>query len=390
MHTVTTLIRPRFGCIGLGHAVGAASRVLFCTVSSLAVAVPASRADDPPPPIAKGPAQLNMAFTTANITLGDAISGGEVAAESLEHRVVLLDFWGIACPACIATMPLVEQLHQSLGPAGLIVIGAHTQGEPEADLKKAVAKLGITFPIVSHAVVEGGMDFEGIPHAMLFDHTGRCIARGSPRELADKAARAVQAAPPVVLAGRKLEKLIGVEKMLRDETRFVAVLRKAGSLVDSADAETAAEAAFVIERLTAHAEALLAEAEEYKASDAYRAAGLLNRVVVAYRGHDASKRAADLQREWKKDKQFTDGLRAADMAGQLEALRGQALAQASGGKNQGQDVASMAVANKIAPVVKSHLAQLAGMVRQLSPGSKYAARAEDIALKLGLTLPPLP
>jgi len=234
------------------------------------------------------------------------------------------------------------------------------------------------------------MDFEAPPHAMLFDHTGRCIARGSPRELADKAARAVQTAPPVILAGRKLEKLIGVEKMLRDEARFVAVLRKCGSLVDSADAETAAEAAFVIERLTSHAEALLAEAEEHKASDAYRAAGLLNRVVAAYRGHDASKRAVDLQREWKKDKQFADGLRAADMAGQLEALRGQALTQASGGKNQGQDIASMAVVNKIAPAVKSHLAQLAGMVRQLSPGSKFAARAEDIAVELGLTLPPPP
>ena len=78
------------------------------------------------------------------------------------------------------------------------------------------------------------------------------------------------------------------------------------------------------------------------------------------------------------------------MAGQLEALRGQALAQASGGKNQGQDIASMAVVNKIAPAVKSHLAQLAGMVRQLSPGSKFAARAEDIAVELGLTLPPPP
>lgn|GEM_PF-929635 len=390
MHTVTTLIRPRFDCIGLGHAVGAAITVLSCIFAVLAVAVPASRADDPPPPVAKGPAQLNMALTTANITLGNPISGGEVATESLEHRVVLLDFWGVACPACIATMPLVEQLHQTLGPAGLVVIGAHTEGGSEAELKEAVAKLRITFPIVSHAVVEGGMDFGPPPHAMLFDHTGRCIARGSPRELADKAARAVQAAPPVILAGRKLEKLIGVEKMLRDETKFVAVLRKAGGLVDSADAETAAEAAFVIDRLTAHAEALLAEADELKASDAYRAAGLLNRVVAAYRGHDASKRAADLQREWKKDKQFTDGLRAADMAGQLEALRGQAIAQASGGKNQGQDVASIAVANKIPPVVKSHLAQLAGMVRQLSPGSKFATRAEDIAVELGLTLPPPP
>ena len=390
MHTVTTPVQPRFHRIGAVDSIGAAITVLSCTSAVLAVAVSTSRADDPPPPVAKGPAQLNMALTTANITLGDPISGGDVAAESLEHRVVLLDFWGVACPACLATMPLVEQLHQTLGPAGLIVIGAHTEGGSEADLKKAVAKLGITFPIVSHAVVEGGMDFEAPPHAMLFDHTGRCIARGSPRELADKAARAVQTAPPVILAGRKLEKLIGVEKMLRDEARFVAVLRKCGSLVDSADAETAAEAAFVIERLTSHAEALLAEAEEHKASDAYRAAGLLNRVVAAYRGHDASKRAVDLQREWKKDKQFADGLRAADMAGQLEALRGQALAQASGGKNQGQDIASMAVVNKIAPAVKSHLAQLAGMVRQLSPGSKFAARAEDIAVELGLTLPPPP
>jgi len=144
-------------------------------------------------------------------------------------------------------------------------------------------------------------------------------------------------------------------------------------------------------RLAAHGESLLAKAEELKGSDAYEAAGLLQRAVNAYRGTDIGKRAAESQREWKRDKQFTDGLQAAGLTGQLEALRAQALTQTAGGRGQPKGapaVAGVGAGDKIPSPLKAQMGQLATLVRQLSPGSKYAARAEEIAVELGLQLAP--
>ena len=84
---------------------------------------------------------------------------------------------------------------------------------------------------------------------------------------------------------------------------------------------------------------------------------------------------------------------AAQIAGQLESLRGQALAQATAprgggyGRQPAPKVASLDASKRISPQVKHQLAQLVGMVRQLAPGSKYASRAEEITLELGLELP---
>jgi len=365
----------------------------------LALLCPTASGDDNPPAARQPAGKFSLDFTTANIALGDPLAGSELTAESLQHRVVLLAYWGLDCPVCAATLSRLETMHRTLGPAGLVVIGPNARGGDEALIEKTIESLGVTFPLVSNTVVEGGMDFETIPHLMLFDHTGRCIARGSPNDVADKVSRAVQAAPPPVLAGRKLEKLASLEKMLRNEAKFGVVLRKAGELVSSAEEATAAEAAYVSEKLSAYADKLLADAETAKAADAYAAAGILQRVATAYRGLDAGKRAADLQREWKRDQQFTNGLRAADLSAQLEAFRGKALADASGNRNQpgrnqpgqpGQpcrEPAQMEVVNRIPPAVKGQLAQLAAAVRQLGPGSKYAQRAEEIALELGLDLP---
>jgi hypothetical protein len=343
-------------------------------------------------------AGLPTTFTVADIALGDHASGEELTAESLQHRVVLLLFWNRDEDKSVAVLPILEQMHRGLAPGGLLAVAAHLGRGSSVELNGDAEKQGATYAFVTEANVKG-MEFPPLPHALLFDHTGQCVARGSLGELAGKAQAAVRAAPPLVLAGRHLETLAPLEKMLRDEAKFGAVLRKAEAARE--DEATSEEATFVIERLTAHAEQLLSKAETAKPTDAIAAAGLLQRVANAYRGQEVGKKAVELQREWKRDKQFTDGLQAASVAAQLEALRSQAIAQASGPSRSrypgrpGQQPAApksvtMAVAGRIPPQVKAQMAQLAGMVRQLHPGSKYADRAEAIAVELGLTLPAAP
>lgn len=339
---------------------------------------------------AVAPAAIELPFTVADIVLGTHVMGEELKPESLAHRAVLLVLWNHGGKASSAVMPGLERLHRTLGPAGLLVVACHVDRGAAPEALDSARKLGLTFPVFHDGSVKG-LETPDPPEALLFDHTGACIAHGDPAEVASKAAAAVAAAPPVILAGRRLEKLVALERMLRDEAKYGAVLRKAEGLTGADDGPTAEEATYLSGRLTAHGESLLAKAEELKGSDAYEAAGLLQRAANAYRGTDIGKRAGESQREWKRDKQFTDGLQAASLTGQLETLRSQALAQAAGGRGQPRAAAAVAgvgAGDKIPPPLKAQMAHLATLVQQLSPGSKYAARVEEIAVELGLQLAP--
>lgn len=382
------------GRSGRSSSVGGAALLALAATFTLTSA----RAADPAPAAgSKGPAGQAGAdqpadITLERVTLGDHASGEEITKESLADRVVLLVFWSRTCDACKAAMPMLEQLHRSMGPAGLVMVGCHTGRGSAPEVRDAAEQLGVTFPMVTRAEV-AGVDTTATPLCLLFDHTGKAIARGTPAQIAAAAPAALQAAPPPVLAGRHLEKLAALEKMLRSESKYGAVLRKAEQLTESEDALTAEEAAFIVERLRAHAAELMAEAEDAKATDAMLAAGLLQRVATAYRGGDAGKEALAKQREWKRDKQFTSGLQAANFTAQLEALRSQALSMGRGQTGRrpgGSNAAGMTAASAVPPQVKGQMAQLAAMVINLSPGSPYAARAEEIALEFNLQLPPSP
>lgn len=341
------------------------------------------------PEIGQGP-------TISQVTLGRRASGEELLPEALRHRVVLVVFWNRTSEACREVMPALEQAHRCLGPAGLLIVASHVGRGTLAEVRQAVAKLGVTFPVVDDSSVEG-LDPPDPPFALLFDHVGGCIARGSPADVAAPMTAALREAPPVVLAGRRLAALGSLERMLRDEAHFGTALRKAVELAKSADEATAAEAAYVVEQLTAESERLLARAASVKPDDPASAAALVQRVMNAYRGTDVAREATNLLREWRQERPFIEGLQAADLAAQLEALRTQALVQAGGFKvaptGQFQPpprVASLATAAKVSPHAKAQLGRVAAMIRRLAPGSRYAERAEEISLELGLDLPPAP
>lgn len=361
------------------------SRILFITLIALAAAAALAE-------------PLNTDVTLADVTLGKHVLGEQLSPGSLEHRVVLFVFWKRSCKVCREAMQVLDRFQQEHAPAGLLVVASHTERGTLAEVRQTAEKLGLALPVVDDSTV-AGLARPDPPHALLFDHTGRCIARGTPQEMAARAVRALEDAPPLVLAGRHLESLAGLERMLRDECNYGAVLRKAAEMAAAQDEATAAEAAYVIERLEAEAARLLARAAAVKETDAREAAGILQRVVNAFRGSEFAKAAAETLRAWRQEKPFLDGLQAAALATQLEAMRTQALAQlhdagkgseAGRAANQpasGLRVASMAEAARVSPQVKGAMAKVAGMVRQLSPASRYAGRAEEIILELGLDLP---
>ena len=346
-----------------------------CVVVVVNAAIPAPREAS----AADGP---NLEFTIAGLRLGRQVSGLPCTPESLAHRPVLLEFWGIHCPPCLKSMPKLEELHRGLGPQGLVVIGAHAQDGTPDEIRAAAVDRGATFAIVEQATVEGGMDFDGIPHCMLFDHTGKCVYRGSPFDAQAAVIAAVKAAPGAILEGRTLVKLPELNLLLRDEGQFAVALKKARGSSKNKDAETAAEAAFVVEKLEARGRALLDEAASAKEADPVRAAELVQRCAMIFKGTEFGTEAAKLNGEWKKDKPFQAAVRAGQQLVKLERMRAAVIEQLGG---QPTDPLTRDMAAAIPTALKAQVRSLAQSIERTVPGSTVAKKAAVIAAEFAQT-----
>jgi cytochrome c biogenesis protein CcdA/thiol-disulfide isomerase/thioredoxin len=74
-----------------------------------------------------------------------------LTAAELKGKVVLVDFWTYSCINCLRTIPYIRAWAEKYKDQGLVVIGVHSPEfafEKNVDnVKKAVADLGITYPV---------------------------------------------------------------------------------------------------------------------------------------------------------------------------------------------------------------------------------------------------
>ncbi len=330
--------------------------------------------------------EFNMAVTAAGISVGNHLSGPRLVAANLVQRPVLLEFWGVHCPPCLASMPKLEQLHAELAPLGLVVIGAHAQGGPADEVVKAAASLGVTFTIVENATVKDGGDFSGIPHCMLFDHLGKCLYRGSPFDVEAAARLAVKSVPAAVLAGRTLEKLTAFNELLRNEQLFGAGLKKATTLCNSKDEATAEEAAFVVKQLTARGRQMIDDAVSRKPAEPLGAADMLQRVANSFKGDPLGTEAAKLLREWKQEPDFQAEWKAGLQLAKLMLLRAKLVTLS--GSTDGTFPADKVAA--ILPQAKRQLTDIVASICTRFPNSKSAEAARKVAEELALSVPSVP
>jgi len=102
--------------------------------------------------------------------------------QSLRGKVVLVDFWTLACGNCIATLPHVAEWDGRYRGRGLVVVGVHTPETPEeADpgaIADAVQRFGIHYPIAEDSAYATWKAYRNHhwPAVYLIDKQGR-IAR---------------------------------------------------------------------------------------------------------------------------------------------------------------------------------------------------------------------
>lgn len=249
--------------------------------------------------------KFNMKVTTADIRLGASVSGAKLTPADLKDKVVMVDFWGVNCGPCLAAMPGTAALNAELADFGLVVVGSHVQNATPDQIKAVAAGRGANFPITSQTRVTGGNDFSGIPHLMVFDHTGACVFRGSPKEAEHKARLAV---------GEMLVAKAEREKFASQLAPVVADLKKGLSphaalprVVAQLNGPKAAaeDAKALLAAMTAAGQKRFDLAKEKEAADPVEAYLLVERVPAVYKGTPLAKDATALIAKLKKDKAVT-------------------------------------------------------------------------------------
>lgn len=163
--------------------------------------------------------KLDTSFPLKEVQLGKPVSGPSVVPADLTGKVVMVEFWGVGCPRCLAALPETAALHADLADFGLVVVGAHVQNAPAERVKAVAEARGVNFAVTEKASVPGD-DIPELPHAIVFDADGKCVFRGSPRDAEVKARVAV---------GERLVAHAGRERFSAELAAVVSGLRKGQS-----------------------------------------------------------------------------------------------------------------------------------------------------------------
>jgi len=108
--------------------------------SACGQAAPASPAAASSPVIAARPPDFEL----------PRLDGGtERLSDHFGKDVVLVDFWATFCKPCLRAMPDLDALYRARKERGFVVLGVSIDGPGStADVQGAVARLGVSFPIL--------------------------------------------------------------------------------------------------------------------------------------------------------------------------------------------------------------------------------------------------
>lgn len=122
---------------------------------------------------------------------GFTVDGQRVSLDSLQGKVVILNFWATWCLECRPEMPMFERLHREFGAQGLSVVGINAR-EGATAVRVYAKELGLTFPLIldQRGTINAAYGVIGLPTTFLIGRDGRPVALAiGPREWSGKPAR---------------------------------------------------------------------------------------------------------------------------------------------------------------------------------------------------------
>ena len=113
----------------------------------------------------------DLVFETTDIS-GDAVTDEIIKGSEL----VMLNLWEPWCGPCVNEMPDLELLYENYKGSGLLILGAYTTFEMDAEAKEIVDSSGITYPILKADSNLFSYEQDYVPATFLFDGNGNLLS----------------------------------------------------------------------------------------------------------------------------------------------------------------------------------------------------------------------
>jgi len=247
-------------------------------------------------------------LTIENITFGTHICGPELTTEDLEGRVVLLVMWNIGCPKVTGWMPIAARMYERYKSQGFIVIGQNSESINELNDYIRGKKYPFTIQWGGNVKMPDNAKFY-IPHAMIFDATGKCVYRKCTyytytRDLQAALEKTLESAPPPAFANVEFEKLQPLSDELKKVVAPCKVYPQAVKLAASEDEAIAAEAKAAVQALDDYGTRQLKLASQKKEQRPQEYLDALAVIMRDFRGMEAEKAARDTVAALRDDEKF--------------------------------------------------------------------------------------
>lgn len=239
---------------------------------------------------------------------------GKYSLADCKGDVILVKLWGVKCGPCVASMPGVQGLWNKYEGKGLHIFMVERQNHSEDEIQKLYTSKGLTFP----QVIEGNMGgFPGvgtIPYAYVIGVDGTVIWEGNKGygAVIDEEIKKIK-----YLGLGKNEVAPGLEKAATNYAtgNYAAAREEAVKQKEKAASEAAvADAEYIINKIDALVAAKRKQVEDAKAIRHYHTAVRILEELSgkAFKGLEASDKAAEDLKELRKDKDVKKELTAWD------------------------------------------------------------------------------
>ena len=251
------------------------------------------------------------------------MNGPQFDAADLKGRVVLVEYWGINCPPCLASIPHISAMQEKYGRDQFVIIANQCQDANDAKAQSTFKSRGGSDMIT--VINDGnlpGSNVSGIPRCFLFSHEGKLLYEGSPTGLDAPVETAVKNSPGFLIAGHTYEKtskqaaVIGALK-----SNLASTIKSLRTVAKGDDAKAKEEAEYLLTNLNSYSERHMGIITNARTTDATLTSETLAKMVGLFGGDELGKPYEDLVKELKTDKVFQAELKA---DGVLSAVRAQA------------------------------------------------------------------
>lgn len=262
------------------------------------------------------------------------------------------------------------------------LLGVHCQNDTDDNIIALCKQSGVEFSILQSGEYPK-KQFSGIPHAFVFDHTGKEIFEGHPSEAEKIVEKALESAPSLYLGDLQIEKLKPLAMQISRKANLgqaAATLRKKTA---SEDAAEKAEAESLLKALEGYAQRRTASANASREEDPDRTLAELKALSKEFAGDTLGTDAAALAKAAETDPALQNLRKAVkDLAAQEKALDALAPCKACKQKNVKTGTLGCTSCRQAnAELVTKARKALEGIAKKYE-GTAVAKKASELAGKL--------